>query len=122
MVNLSGGGTAKSEAECRLVRSNPSVTFVVAAGNDGLDLSIPGNDYYPAKCGPLSNLIVVGAADSIGVRARFSNYGIPGMVWEDGVERWGALPRGRYGTMSGSSQSTAIRTGRIVRELGVKGY
>ena len=45
-----------------------------------------------------------------------SNYGDAFLHFENGYRVLSILPNNRYGYMTGTSQSTAIRTGKIVKE------
>ena len=49
IVNFSGGGPGFNEKEYLIIKNNPKVTFVVAAGNNHHDLDLPWNKYYPAS-------------------------------------------------------------------------
>jgi hypothetical protein len=92
--------------ERKLICEHTDITFVVSAGNDGVDLDI--NPRYPASY-DCSNIVVVANRG-----ARSSNYGSVVSAWEDGVMVWSMLPHGEEGYMTGTSMSTAIRTGRII--------
>jgi len=52
-----------------------NVVFVSSAGNDSLDLSLPGVDIYPGEM-VVPNVINVGAVDSNNQLASYSNYGL----------------------------------------------
>jgi hypothetical protein len=60
IINYSAGGPYFSEEEYLLIRDNPTVTFVAAAGNEHENIDMPGNEYYPASYS-LPNIIAVGA-------------------------------------------------------------
>jgi membrane-anchored mycosin MYCP len=118
-VNISGGGPDRLDDECKAIQGAPSTQFVFAAGNDNLNLSEVGNNFYPASCGGL-NVSVVGARKNADgkaspLRTRFSNHGTKVTDWEVGEDVLSALPGGRVGTLSGTSQATAIHTGKLVR-------
>jgi subtilisin family serine protease len=81
--------------------------LITAAGNDAENLDLPNNHYYPAQYD--KRIVVVGALDSYEVQTYFSNYGKVVTRWEHGLMVTG------YGiTLSGTSQATAIATGKMV--------
>lgn len=114
IVNLSGGGPEFDEDEYSIIKNNPQVTFVVAAGNKSKNLDIPGNEYYPASYW-LKNEFIVGAGDY-----SESNYGSK-VLHEPGFEVLSTLPYtvepSGMGYVSGSSMSTARYTGKLVDKL-----
>jgi major intracellular serine protease len=110
-VNISGGGTEYWEYEKILIESNPNTTFVVAAGNDGKWLG--KHHFFPCSYNVL-NMICVGSISRYG-RTKFTNYGKVVTAWENGLYVKSTLPNG-YGYMTGTSMSTAIRTGKLVKE------
>jgi subtilisin family serine protease len=116
IVNLSGGGPEFAEDEYLVIKNNPSVTFVVAAGNEHQNLNIPTNSYYPASYG-LKNVIVVGNVDRNNRRTDSSNYGSLVQKWEMGDNVKSYLPGNRMGYMTGTSQSTAVFSGKLVDSL-----
>lgn len=114
IINYSSGGAQKSDEEFSILKqlSDLGIKIVVAAGNDGLNLSLPNNNYYPAKYKGIKNLIVVGNFNS-----NSSNYGIPGMFWELGTNIYSYFPNGRFGYMTGSSQSAAKYSNKLLKRL-----
>lgn len=111
-INYSSGGPLPNEDEYRAIEVyvNNGGTFVVAAGNEGLDLDKPLNGYYPAKYAKYDKrIIVVGMLDNYGVQSRQSNYGSMVSRWEIGQDVVGySLVR------SGTSQAAAVATGKLV--------
>lgn len=87
------------------------VTIVTAAGNDNLKLDIKCKKAFPA-CYNLSNIIVVGSIDSNKNITQFSNYGEIVDLYYNGINVYGGE---RY--LSGTSQSAAIASGKIIRFL-----
>jgi thermitase len=75
---------------------------VMAAGNDGLDIS--------GYADPAS-IVLVGASDSQNARASFSNYGTPIDVFAPGLNVWSTILGGYYGYGSGTSFSSPITAG-----------
>ncbi len=112
IINYSGGGTDKSELECKLIKQalDQGIKVVAAAGNERSDLALKG--YYPALCD--ERVVVVGTDHK---RLPAANYGAPIKYLEDGLNVVSILPNNRTGTMSGTSQATAIRTGKIVKQI-----
>jgi len=120
VINFSGGGPMSSDIEEYTLKrlSDKGVKIVVAAGNQNNDLSDKYTKYYPAQYKGIKNLIVVGNLNEDGTRAKTSNYGLENMVWEKGQGVLSTMPSPYvYGVMSGTSQATAIRTNKILKEL-----
>lgn len=119
IVNYSGGGTEFSEAEYLAIKASPRVLFVVAAGNEHEDLTDPTKFFFPGSYN-LPNIIAVGATTVRGTRLPSSNYGGRIKVTEIGENVYSTLPDGRMGPMTGTSQATAIHTGKIIRGASVE--
>lgn len=112
LVNISGGGEVFDEQEYLAIRDAQNIRFVLAAGNEGKD--VERQAYYPASYS-LPNITAVGALDhSCRVRLRYSNYGRKVKAWERGENQYSTLPNGRKGYMSGTSQATAVHTGKVL--------
>lgn len=118
-INLSGGGDTPTEKEfikIKQIVSDPNVTMIVAAGNGeneppiGKNLGNPCWGYFPA-CYDLEHMVIVGNEG-----ARSSNYGYWNMEWEDGTGVLSSLPGNNQGYMTGTSQSTAIYTNKLLLE------
>lgn len=104
----------------------PSATFITASGNEGEDME--DTPFYPAmyrftyklksinrQFEPLANIQVVGALTNDHMKWNKSNY-IIGMYWEPGVKILGAYRNG-YARLSGTSQATAIRAHKHIKNL-----
>ena len=115
IVNLSSSGAGFNEREYLAIRDNPSTIFVVAAGNEGLNLDVSGNEVYPASYF-LKNEIVVKDVDSNNVKVSYSNYSKNIKASEVGENVLVYTPGGLE-TMSGTSCSTAIHTGKMIRKM-----
>lgn len=122
LINISGGGNKYSQREYEFIKKHKEITFVVAAGNDNSNLD-SSYKYYPASY-KLNNIITVGSIDDFYNKAPFSNYGAS-IIWEKGVNILSTFP-GVYNSgkfypkvkvMSGTSMSTAIKTGKIINEI-----
>ena len=109
IINYSGGGEVPVLAESLLIGMfiDKGGKFVAAAGNEGMNLDRPENGFYPAM--EDNRVIVVGNKDKNGLRSRSSNYGRVVSRWEVGV---GVTAYDI--TLSGTSQATAVATGKIV--------
>ncbi len=115
IVNFSGGGPEGDNEEFALIRDNPGITFVVAAGNENSNLDEADNEFYPASYW-LKNEKVIAARGTDGLRLKSSNWGSK-VEWEPGEHVKSYLPNGTEGYMSGSSMATAIYSGKLVDKL-----
>lgn len=106
IINYSAGGPYTSVLEELVIKNHPEVIFFVAAGNEGTNLDI-NCIYYPA-CYNYPNIIVIGNFRG--------NHGKKVNFIENGTEVISTLPNGEEGLMTGSSQSTAIHTGKFIHE------
>jgi len=106
-INYSGGGVSPSKEEAEALKSyiDAGGTFVAAAGNEGSNIDF--FHYYPAQ--EDDRVIVVGNGLDKNRRGYKSNYGKRVNRWEQGDK---VLMYNHY--MTGTSQSTAIATGKIV--------
>lgn len=81
--------------------------FVVAAGNDSIDLDTVSGPirYYPAQFGS-ANMIVVGAEDCNGNMPAFSNRGVNTVdITAPGVDIFSTVTNNQYALMTGTSMS-----------------
>lgn len=110
-VNYSGGGYEIDHFERMAVKRfiNHGGQLIAAAGNDNQNIDEQQNAYYPAMYD--KRTIIVGNLGRNGVKLNSSNYGTSVNRWEVGenVSAFGV-------TMTGTSQATAIATGKIVAE------
>jgi len=112
IVNISMSGRSYLPKEDGVIKYHPEITYVVAAGNDGVDLD--NWKRYPASLNR-PNMLVVGSVNSRFKLSIFSNYGTIVESYEMGENVPVALPWGN-GTLSGTSMSTAIKTGKLIYE------
>lgn len=108
VINMSLGGSGSCASTFQIAIDAAvarGTTVVVAAGNNGLDVS----GTQPANC---KNVIAVGATDRNGARASFSNWGTGIDLSAPGVNILSTLNTGTtfpdsegYGMMSGTSMS-----------------
>lgn len=116
IVNFSGGGPGASQQERDLIKNNTRTKFVVAAGNNGEDLDIPGNEYYPASYWLPNEYVVMGLNQNY-TRSDISNYSERTLISEPSEHILSYLPNGQTGYLSGTSMATAIFTGKLVDKL-----
>lgn len=122
IINISAGGANFNNEERDLLARNIKTIFVMAAGNNGVDLD---RDciYYPA-CYSLPNIIIVGNLNPKGGRTFLSNYGKRVKAWEVGKQK-STLPDfntdfpeyNNKGYMDGTSMSCAVHTGKMIGKL-----
>jgi subtilisin family serine protease len=114
-INISGGGMKYSQEETEAIKSflDSGGHVIAAAGNEHVNLR--KYKYYPAMSDP--RVVIVGSVDKEGRISSFSNYGDSVRLWENGES---AEAYGIYNT--GTSQSTAIATGKVLAHLKNKCY
>lgn len=121
VVNMSFGGGFLDRLMYELIRDHPDITFVAAAGNDGMDngefsvfpanftvYNEQGGISYPA----LPNIVSVAALNSVGNLAGFSNYGKPEIYMTapgDGIRSTCASTP--YCNMNGTSMAAPFVSG-----------
>jgi len=132
-INISGGGFQPNDGEKALIIKalNKGIKVVVAAGN-GDDNHVAVNldkdcSYFPA-CYDKRILVVGNLKDTDSnpdfvtwsgeklSRAPSSNYGSYVKRWEVGTNVESTLPGNRRGRMTGTSQATAIVTGKLLNK------
>lgn len=106
-INYSGGGILTSQEEKVAVKNyiDQGGIFVAAAGNEGVNIDY--FHFYPAQDDP--RVIVVGMGESAEKKDPMSDYGKRVNRWEPGRN---IRVYDMY--MSGTSQSTAVATGKLV--------
>lgn len=122
-INFSGGGTEKSKEEMVLIEEalNKGIKIVVAAGNEHANIdevkykapNVKYEHYYPADLD--SRLVVVGNLSQTKGRCPSSNFGNTINSWEVGENSYSTTEHG-FGYMTGTSQSTAIKSGKLIRK------
>lgn len=113
IINYSGGGPERSESEYQLLKlaEKKGILIVAAAGNEGSNLNIAKNAYYPCSYN-LSNVICVASIDKHGDIVDSSNYGNKfANILAPGDHIKSTLQNGRSGYLTGTSQATAIVSG-----------
>lgn len=106
VINLSLGGQTPSLAVRTAVQYaiGKGSVVVAAAGNDSTHLILR----YPAQ---YSEVIAVGASDSLDHVPTFSNYGPSLDLVAPGVKVWSTVPGGGYAAFSGTSQASPFVAG-----------
>ncbi len=115
IINFSAVGNMYDKEEFDLVSKldKANIKLVVAAGNEGIDIS--KTKMYPASF-EFKNLFTVGNGVNFDTKNEKSNYGKPDMVWRDGVRIKSFGIKEKYVMMTGTSQSTAIFTHDLIQE------
>ncbi len=112
IINYSGGGPqfVKEEFEILKQAERKGILVVAAAGNEGED--IEKQQYYPASY-ELNNILSVASLNQKDELSSSSNYGGKVDVAAPGENIYSTLPlnKGKYGSMTGTSQATAFVTG-----------
>lgn len=108
-INFSGGGPSFDIGERNAVKDFLRIgsTFIAAAGNERSN--IKKYPYYPASYN--DTVISVGSLNDDGAISEYSN-------WGDSIKRW-EYGRDKIGfgiQLSGTSQATAIVTGKLIKE------
>lgn len=113
-MNISAGGKGPASYERDAIERalDSGIKVVVAAGNEHDDLDKDCN-YFPACYD--TRIILVGNLENNQTLASSSNYGNRITRWEIGQYVMSTLPGGHTGYMSGTSQATAVATGKLVR-------
>lgn len=110
IINMSLGGVNSSQLLQDAVNyaSSNGVMLIAAAGNNGIDSAL-----YPAA---YANVVSVGAFDSEGLRAPFSNYGKVD-IWAPGVDVLSLTLADDYNVFSGTSFAAPNVAGLAALEL-----
>lgn len=126
-INYSAGGAEFSQTEYNMWKKamDLGITVVVAAGNDNCNLDTNKTiteTYMTYSCSPYfpasyydKRFISVGNLTPEGPKAKTSNYGKRIKAWEVGTKVLSWLPFNQQGYMTGTSQATAVRTGKMIR-------
>lgn len=112
IVNYSGGGPQFVQEEFNVLRQaqKQGILVVAAAGNEGSDIET--KHYYPASYN-LNNILSVASINEEEKLSSSSNFGRKVDVAAPGENIYSTLPlnKGKYGSMTGTSQATAFVTG-----------
>lgn len=117
IINISAGGEGSDDLEQILIKKalDQGTIVVAAAGNNGKTLNkIKGSFYFPAMYD--DRVIVVGNGINKHEPAYTSNRGPLVKVWENG-EKQLSLGIQDKDTLSGTSQATAVFTGKLIKYL-----
>lgn len=110
IINYSGGGRSQDMEERSAIQEaqRKGILLVAAAGNDGHSTDATG--FYPASYN-FSNIISVASLSKEDALLKSSNFGPHINIAAPGEEILSTLPGGKMGTMTGTSQATAVVTG-----------
>jgi subtilisin family serine protease len=125
VVNASLGGDGPVPVLTDVMNKHPDTLYIVAAGNDTLNLDAAGIEDYPCES-PAVNVVCVGATDGSDKSAKFSNFGATAVdLFAPGVNILSTLPGDRYGYYSGTSMATPHIAGEaalvLSRDSGLSG-
>ncbi len=113
IINYSGGGPEPAIEELKILKEaeRKGILIVAAAGNEESNIDVRSNAYYPASYG-LKNIITVTAHDKNLQMLNSSNWGKESVdISAPGYRIRSALPNGRSGYLTGTSQATAFVSG-----------
>ena len=113
IINYSSGGEGFSQQEYKALENarNKGIIIITAAGNFGKNIDNISSAYYPASYN-LNNIISVINIDKYGILHPTSNWGVKSAdIATYGTDVTSYLPNNSLGTLSGTSQSTAIISG-----------
>lgn len=113
IINYSGGGPEPAIEELKILKEaeKKGILIVAAAGNEESNIDVRSNAYYPASYG-LKNIITVTAHDKNLQMLNSSNWGKESVdISAPGYRIRSALPNGRAGYLTGTSQATAFVSG-----------
>ena len=117
IINISGGGYGASDEERKVILQALSlkIKIVAAAGNDSKDIDT--YPFFPAMYD--KRIYVVGNLVSTFDKtiASTSNYGKSVNTWEVGTRVFSRMLNKKFGYLTGTSQATAVKTGKIIREI-----
>lgn len=116
IINYSGGGPSFSKEEFTAIKKaeKNGILIVAAAGNEHQNTDSPEHYYFPSgyRLYGLTNIISVASTDIRNNILPSSNWGKTSVdVAAPGENIRSTLPRGRIGTMTGTSQATAFVSG-----------
>ncbi len=110
VANMSLGGGYSQALNDAVISASHSCTFVIAAGNDGIDAS----NASPASANG-GNILTISAIDENDHLASWSNYGVPPVDFaEPGVNILSLKKGGGTTTMSGTSMATPHAAGLVL--------
>lgn len=125
IINYSGGGESSSREELELVKKakQNNILLISAAGNEGKNIDLPFNSYFPAKYKE-DNIISVGSLMNHDNMVESSNWGYNSVhILAPGFEIQSTHPRG-FVKLTGTSQATAFVTGvaSLIKSFGINDY
>lgn len=120
MINYSGGGMDVNPDECKIIVKalDQGIIVVAAAGNESSNIN--KTKFYPAMCD--RRVKVVANINKDGTYGTLSNFtdnkkNSVFLYKEVGMDAMSLLPDNSAGCMTGTSQATAILTGKIANSF-----
>ena len=121
IINYSSGGSGKSAIESEVIdfANKNGVLLIAAAGNFGENIDHKGLKYYPASYGHKNIISVINHGPNY-ILHKTSNYGkLNADLSAPGTNILGAIPNQRFGSLTGTSQSTAFVSATAVLIRGI---
>ena len=118
IINISGGGPNPTENEYKVIKKalDKNITIIAAAGNEALYIDKNSNvKFYPACYD--KKIISVQATDTSGILIQSSNHGPIFNGIEIGRNVLSLWPNNSVNRMTGTSQATAVRTGKEIKNM-----
>ena len=112
IINMSFTGGSSNTLESILIKAalDKGIKIVASAGNDSLNLTDKNCNVFPACID--KRIYVVGSVDKLNKKSSFTNYGERVNFYEMGEN----VVAGGL-TQSGTSQATAKKTNKLIREM-----
>jgi subtilisin family serine protease len=122
IINVSGGGSLFTVQEYNALKEieKRGILVVAAAGNEGEDIDIAENNYFPSSY-DFKNIISVAAVDGNGTLSEKSNYGVESVdLAAMGVRVRGFGLNEKMVYLTGTSQATAEVSGLAARLINLR--
>jgi subtilisin family serine protease len=118
VINFSGGGGGHSKEECSVVKYalDKKITMIAAAGNESKNIN--KHPYFPAMCDSRVKTVAnITKNNQYSKTSNFTDFRPHSkfLFREKGEKVQSIMPNNTIGYMTGTSQATAIRTGKLVK-------